>query len=719
MKKILHLIITACSFSFLFSFGNECKERFRIFYKGSVVADFPTDNIDSVSNVTSKLIRIYDKQKNLLVSRTLATIDSIIVETPAMEANILDLSMEGYSLSNKGNKNVTITETKENNMIIVPEENLIHFNHNPLSTIVGGYGKIDYSNSPTTINLFKKAFTLECAICSDLTDNKEKYIIGSSDDGGFSLYVTKDNELAWKICSTSDNNKNTWNTCNSNINIKAGDTYHVLCVYESSDSTASIFVNGKLSGSTKLNSSITIPATENLQWLAIGGKPSDCESLYYPWKGNIGNIKIYGQAPSEEQALDLFEKASQESRNQDNFFCIENTQTPSLYSQDKKYEIYGSGWLEGDSIHLKSTIGNTLSFCLPCTTSKTKSTIQLPEYFTPGEYVICIKRDKATYHLGQAELYPQNDGHFHQNHRQALTMHNIVLPQGFSSLTAQGFDFDNNGTPYISYETSIGMRITRWDQARINGSMAADMKLPYSGHGDSFCMEYLNGENYVWTSASLGDDGTYSGGKANAADTRLICRFKYLPGGTAYAEDGTCYYINNNGARCISIDREHDVMAIWTMENSKDVMKVYKLSEAETAELIELDVDREARHADIVKAHNLNTITPLGNFTFNRHGQAIQGFCVYDDKIYINQGVKDDIYALMSIFDYKGNVLQDRTPIGFSADKLKVQELNLSADGTFEPEGIQIHNGTMYMMFIGDYPADSGNKKHSCILKLQ
>ena len=61
---------------------------------------------------------------------------------------------------------------------------------------------------------------------------------------------------------------------------------------------------------------------------------------------------------------------------------------------------------------------------------------------------------------------------------------------------------------------------------------------------------------------------------------------------------------------------------------------------------------------------------------------------------------------------------QELVKVGVSVDKQQLIKLNLSSDGTFEPEGVHIHKGQMYLGFMGDYPT-AGSKKHTCIIKLK
>ena len=132
------------------------------------------------------------------------------------------------------------------------------------------------------------------------------------------------------------------------------------------------------------------------------------------------------------------------------------------------------------------------------------------------------------------------------------------------------------------------------------------------------------------------------------------------------------------------------------------------------------------REGDTICYGNLNTDKYVACFPWKRKGVttgetnsgAVQGLCVYDDRIYVTSGAKNDEATLMSVMDFNGNILQKLVKVGVSADKQQLIKLNLSSDGTFEPEGLHIHGGQMYLGFVGDYPT-SGSKKHTCVIKLK
>ena len=335
---------------------------------------------------------------------------------------------------------------------------------------------------------------------------------------------------------------------------------------------------------------------------------------------------------------------------------------------------------------------------------------------TSGKLAVTVKKNDLT------------PAAFSQDITQPLTADMIALPLGLQT-GMQSFDIDKRGQFYMSTEDSNSMRVCALN---MDGSkIGADMVLPSGGHGDGFSIEQDADEVYFWTSGTLGEhttNGGYSGGKANESDVHLICRHKFKAGVTEYAEEAVeCFYLNDNGARFADVDTEHDVLALWTYENGSDYIYVYKLSDIRKASKVTKKVTRTSHNqGKEVSAYNLNAISSVARFSWKRKGVttgetnagAVQGLCVYDDRIYVTSGAKNDEATLMSVMDFEGNILQKLVKVGVSVDKQQLIKLNLSSDGTFEPEGVHIRKGQMYLGFVGDYPT-SGSKKHTCIIKLK
>ena len=339
------------------------------------------------------------------------------------------------------------------------------------------------------------------------------------------------------------------------------------------------------------------------------------------------------------------------------------------------------------------------------------------KFKTSGQLVVTVKENEVTPGVK-----------FDQDITQPLTADMIVLPLGLQT-GMQSFDIDKRGRFYMSSEDKTSMRVCALN---MDGSkVGSDMVLPSGGHGDGFSIEYDSDEVYFWTSGTMGEhteNGGYSGGKANDSNVRLICRHKFKAGATEYAEDAVeRFYLNPNGARFVDVDTEHDVMLLWTYESGSDYLYVYKLSEIRSAQQMTTKVTRTSyNQGKTVTAYNLNTVKYIARFPWKRKGVAtgetnsgaVQGLCVYDDRIYVTSGAKNDEATLMSVLDFSGNLLQKLVKVGVSVDKQQLIRLNLSSDGTFEPEGLHIHNGQMYLGFMGDYPT-SGSNKHTCVIKLK
>lgn len=348
-----------------------------------------------------------------------------------------------------------------------------------------------------------------------------------------------------------------------------------------------------------------------------------------------------------------------------------------------------------------------------------------------GEAVISMASDKVSVSGKLAVTVDKLEDHgtrFTQDLTQPLSGDMIILPSGFTR-SLQSFDIDKRGVVYTSNETDTDMRVRAF--GRDGKPIGTEMVLPSGGHGDGFSIEYDGSDVYFWTSGTMGehmDNGGYSGGRANASDVRLICRHLFQAGATQYAEDAVeCFYLNDNGCRIVDVDTEHDVMACWTYEEGSDYIYVFKFSDIRTASKVTKTVTRESHNTGkAVSAYDLNTVKPMARFSWKRKGVAtgdtnsgaVQGFCVYDDRIYVESGAKNDEATLISVLDFQGHIEKQLVKLGVTVDKQKLVDVKISGDGALEPEGMHIHNGVMYLGFVGDFPG-TGSTKRACIVKLK
>lgn len=404
-------------------------------------------------------------------------------------------------------------------------------------------------------------------------------------------------------------------------------------------------------------------------------------------------------------------------------FCGESSQLSVTYK-----EFNGNFYETSDYDLVKNPMGVTLK-----SSDESVATVSADGVVTAGKKagsatitLSCPKILPATIRIDVKEDESTKTYTFNQDLGQPLTKDMIVLPVGIVHATMQGLDIDRYGNFYIAWEETENMKVRKFTPD--GEAVGADMVLPVSGHGDGFSIEQTGEECYFWTSGSLGEpNGGYSGSNPNDSAVRLICRFKFEPGTTKYAEDAEeCFYINDKGCRIVDIDTEHGRLACWGRDNSEFV-KIYDTADIRKGGKKTFSITRSRKNASSVTAYNLNDVKELGTIRWNRNvvcGQtdgsmnAVQGFCVYDDKVYVEAGFKNDEYATISVLDFNGNVLQTRTPVGVSRDKQALIKFDVSSNGTFEPEGIHIRKGEMYLGFVGDYSVANA-KKHACIIKLK
>lgn len=303
----------------------------------------------------------------------------------------------------------------------------------------------------------------------------------------------------------------------------------------------------------------------------------------------------------------------------------------------------------------------------------------------------------------------------------------IILSTSEISKTMQGLDVDRNGNMYLTWEQNKMMYIKK------AGAQDSVMILPVGGHGDCFSIDYRNTDTddcLFWGIGSLGEplsNGGFLGGLSTDPFAKLICKYKYEPGVVKYPEDAIeCYYLNDNGCRIVDVDDRNDVLLCWTVIEEQDWFVLYKLSELSDCKKIKMIVGREYNKGKVFDVSDLNSITPIASFPWNRDiacgtksgfPKAVQGLCVGNGKIYVLCGYKEDAASTVSIIDFAGNILCPCTPIKVSEDKTLLKQYGLSEDGSFEPEGIHMHNNSIYMGFVGDFPSDIV-KKHSCIIRI-
>lgn len=276
----------------------------------------------------------------------------------------------------------------------------------------------------------------------------------------------------------------------------------------------------------------------------------------------------------------------------------------------------------------------------------------------------------------------------------------------------QGFDLDANNNIFYSHVTEkYKVRVSR---GKPNEAPEDFMTLLYYGHSTNIALEKEGSDNYIW----IGNFATrYPNG--DYWQERVVSRVKYSPGKTLKnfdAEDN--YYIGQYRHLTPTIDIENDLLAISYADEQKpgrNCFVVYRLSEAKAlplsiVRLMELsyggtDEDPDEKLAPEVQVHDLTRIKPLARFNIPNTPLPWQGFDIHKDRLYYYEGEGGPNNGLVSgkafisIFDFDGKPLTERTEIGALSSLEALKKLNITSTGYMEAEGIKVRRGVLYIGF--------------------
>ena len=266
-----------------------------------------------------------------------------------------------------------------------------------------------------------------------------------------------------------------------------------------------------------------------------------------------------------------------------------------------------------------------------------------------------------------------------------------------------------------------------------NQAAGEHMTIWFSGHCTNFSVEENKSEVYLWIS-------NFSGKDSNNQYYReqIISRVRFVPGASLMPEDCPEHFYmgpNNGSSSCAAIDTEHNLLAIYS--NSR--IKIYDLEEARNAIVKDIQLAEIRRGGEagsprpveevispIIKAHDLTTIAPKGNFAIdlnkvngiNRFGEgrAFQGMCVYKDKLYWVAGSSNPDVSV-TVFSLTGNIEKLCQQFSFENEVQDLINAGVTEDGYFEPEGIKIRYGKLYLGFIWKHKESGQTTWRSSIIK--
>lgn len=295
----------------------------------------------------------------------------------------------------------------------------------------------------------------------------------------------------------------------------------------------------------------------------------------------------------------------------------------------------------------------------------------------------------------------------------------------------QGFNLDSDGSIWYTQVSNSHKEQMFWGNALPNEGTTIQpassdyMKLTYFGHGTNTALEEQGSDRWLWA-------GAY--GSCNAKGQywteKLIGRVKYEKGATVKTNEcDEYYYIGDFTDMHPSIDAENDLLTINYGDSKNSAYRcfvIYKLSEAKKAPMNNITItctdgfqtDKPAstnKVSVLVPCRDLTAIKPVAQPRFLKQGYGPsgsvyydwQGYDVHKDRLYYSEGQSNynitgsfysgSSYAYVTVFDFKGNVVEQRTKVAVVSDKSKLAEIGVSVFGTLESEGIKVFNNKLYL----------------------
>lgn len=308
---------------------------------------------------------------------------------------------------------------------------------------------------------------------------------------------------------------------------------------------------------------------------------------------------------------------------------------------------------------------------------------------------------------------------------------NVRLPL---NTAMQGFHFDSDGSIwYIQVGTGNNKHLIYWTKGPAADAGTGikegnvSMKLAYFGHGTVTALEEDGADRYLWA-------GTF--GVCNTSgqywNEKLVGRVKWAEGATVKAD--ACdeyYYIGRYTDMHPSIDAENDLLTINYSDPGQPAYRcfvIYRLSEAKEAPVrnimigctdgFESDDPASIRPTNVwVACRDLTTLTPVARPKFLKSGFGAegdryydwQGYEVHKERLYYTDGQSnysisgaEKSYdglsqAYVTVFNFAGEVVEERTQVAIISDREKLRELNITCLGYLEAEGLQVRDGKLYL----------------------
>ena len=253
----------------------------------------------------------------------------------------------------------------------------------------------------------------------------------------------------------------------------------------------------------------------------------------------------------------------------------------------------------------------------------------------------------------------------------------------------------------------------------------AYMHLKYYGHGDNIFVERADDGDWLWVS----NYGTLESGQTNRyTDSQVLSRVRFTEGLTIQPAEANYNFVLPGMKRLIAAyDSDNRSVGIWCRNSSgKAWLYVYDIDTLKSAptEIIQLSYNIEygnpvVKEKPIIHAVNLAKLTPLLHFQMPMNNVP-QGFDWHHGKIWYfsgNGAEADEVaagtgqnWATAYLIDSEGKKLVTAS-VPWVTDLKLLASAGITDLGYFEPEGIKVKDGVLYIGFASKDAGSSPERR--------
>ena len=190
---------------------------------------------------------------------------------------------------------------------------------NPWGKTCTGYYKVDFENNEAIRSALADGHTLEMLVMGEYEgaiQDVEAKPFSAMQGGGTGFLICKTNTSGRQneftfLPNVTETTSSTWRWTNSGIVPQPKTYYHVVGVWNKEESKAYIYVNGELCNTVDAPGEFRF-ANAGCNWFCIGGD-ADPSGGGQGWTGDVAIARAYDKALSQEEAIALWNKLSDET----------------------------------------------------------------------------------------------------------------------------------------------------------------------------------------------------------------------------------------------------------------------------------------------------------------------------------------------------------------------------------------------------------------------